>query len=219
LEIDPTRPIACDQGHDIIILTNTKFTRNKPFPIQKCTWESTIANQKKKKDYEKERSMTGRGKGEEPKANYPCCNTTCTLLLLTPSSPSICNPFYRFLPTSSLSRKGGKNNPLARRELKERRGKITQHSCCCRCTRERERERERERANPNKTKRNALEHPIPTLSLLEATRNSFQKIPEIHKTHLPHRIDKKKIASKRRRSLFVLVWACEIHKRIESCEQ
>jgi hypothetical protein len=121
------------------------------------------------------------------------------------------------LPTSSLTRKGEKNNPLARRELKERRGKITQHSCCC--TREREREREREKANPKKTKQNALEYPIPTLSLLEATRNSFQKIPKPHKTHLPHRIDKKKIASKRRRFLFVLVRACEIHKRIESFEQ
>jgi hypothetical protein len=64
LEIDPTRPIACDQGHDIILLTNTKFTRNKPFPIQKCTWESTIANQKKNKGYEKERSMTVEGEKE-----------------------------------------------------------------------------------------------------------------------------------------------------------
>jgi hypothetical protein len=99
--------------------------------------------------------------------------------------------------------------------LKEKRGKITQHSC----EREREREREKQKANPNETKRNALEYPIPTLSLPEATRNYFQKIPKTHKTHLPHRIDKKKISSKRRRFLFVLVWACEIHKRIESCEQ
>jgi len=64
LEIDPTRPIACDQGHDIIILTNTKFTRNKLFPIQKCTGKSTIANQKKQKGYEKERSMTVEGEKE-----------------------------------------------------------------------------------------------------------------------------------------------------------
>jgi hypothetical protein len=61
--------------------------------------------------WERKINDCGRGKGEKPKANYPCCNTICTpllLLLLTPSSRSICNPFYRFLPTSSLTRKGGK---------------------------------------------------------------------------------------------------------------